>query len=1122
MYKEYEQKIIKLAKIRHSAFKHRFLIGGISALVVATTVTLITTKGIVSDVEKLKARYEYGENITYKSNAFMSSVKYEFATRDGEEWSEECPSDVGSYKFRSLGRKSGGSYYYGKTQYFDIVPKEIGVQILTNEMTYGDTPSAVFTEDFVKSDHCDTSTISYIYQNKQTNTFKVMVDSTKLKVLSLDGKDVTRNYTFASYPKNINILARSITIASGSSVKGFDGTNLSDESYTITSGSLVSGDVLNVVSSTAFSNIGVKDNVQEYIIKDENGLDVTKHYSIETNYGSLEIEKKPITFASKDIDLTYDGEDHAFAFTGDEIYIKEGSDGITEKLSVKYTMTNPEQFVRASTYENTFTAKIYEGDVDISSNYIIDYDYGYTTIAQREISVQGENVEVDYSGYSITNTNWSITEGSLADKDDIIVTADGTATAVGTHEKALNVTIVDKNTREDFTDCYLISKDPGTIKINKIDLEVKAITNTYTYDGKYHTSGYWYDTSALLSQDVIDATCFNNSSFYKVGTYTNEDFELTKIIDSRYGTNVLGNYNVIPDEASKVDSIVINKRPITINISSQTITYMGDHIYNYVSKPVQISSGSLADTDVIRFTPTNNPFKVSETPCSALGEIKIEHLEEGNGYVDVTDCYDITVVTNGTLTINKRNITVRTIDCIDEYDRNSDISSKVKTWEVVGDGLAEYESISGIEVTCNGVDAGMYVLNFDYSKFKITHNSPSLGLYDATDNYNVTFENNGILTIRPRDISVVMLENSKVYDGTPFTSTLHSVDRLLEGDYLKFYGLPSITHTFDGIDGVTKNMPTSVEVYTSEDIDVTSNYNITLKAQNIWIDPRPITITTEDHEKVFDGLPFESSSAAITKGTLADGDEIAYSNFSVTSAKHVDDSGDNEVTVKITNPQGLDVTLDYDITFIYGSIVIEPCPIEISLVEEKLTYDGTDHGFENDEILQTNVTEFSNPSYISDGELPLTYSLDMTWTELKKMVDVGTYVYGNDFVASPTYHSTRDTDIRDNDFDLTFGDVERYVVKRQLVITSPSGSKEFDGLPFDSTPYFLVGTLAPGEFIEYEKVNKPIDITGEEGVINPIGTPHIYRYNTMGDKVEVTYNYSIELKPGKVVIYEKD
>lgn len=115
-------------------------------------------------------------------------------------------------------------------------------------------------------------------------------------VTAADGTDVTDIYQIHLSCGNLTIQPRAITIRTGSAQKVYDGSSLSCESFTVTSGSLCPGDTLSI-SYTSITEVGYSENfvIQCAIYREEDGQsrrEVTECYRISFDFGILKITAK--------------------------------------------------------------------------------------------------------------------------------------------------------------------------------------------------------------------------------------------------------------------------------------------------------------------------------------------------------------------------------------------------------------------------------------------------------------------------------------------------------------------------------------------------------------------------------------------------------------------------------------------------------------------------------------------------------------------------------------------------------------------------------------------------------------------------------------------------------------
>ena len=112
-------------------------------------------------------------------------------------------------------------------------------------------------------------------------------------VTAADGTDVTDIYQIHLTCGTLTIQPRAITIRTGSAQKVYDGSSLSCESFTVTSGSLCPGDTLSI-SYTSITEVGYSENfvIQCAIYREEDGQsrrEVTECYRISYDFGVLKI-----------------------------------------------------------------------------------------------------------------------------------------------------------------------------------------------------------------------------------------------------------------------------------------------------------------------------------------------------------------------------------------------------------------------------------------------------------------------------------------------------------------------------------------------------------------------------------------------------------------------------------------------------------------------------------------------------------------------------------------------------------------------------------------------------------------------------------------------------------------
>ena len=79
LYKSYEQKIEKIAKIVEKILKYKILISCILGFILACVVALLSVRGMMTEDLVLSGKdFIYGESFSYSAEALMKDVSYEF------------------------------------------------------------------------------------------------------------------------------------------------------------------------------------------------------------------------------------------------------------------------------------------------------------------------------------------------------------------------------------------------------------------------------------------------------------------------------------------------------------------------------------------------------------------------------------------------------------------------------------------------------------------------------------------------------------------------------------------------------------------------------------------------------------------------------------------------------------------------------------------------------------------------------------------------------------------------------------------------------------------------------------------------------------------------------------
>ncbi|WP_162416092.1 MBG domain-containing protein [Cyclobacterium roseum] len=178
--------------------------------------------------------------------------------------------------------------------------------------------------------------------------------------------------------------------------------------------------------------------------------------------------------------------------------------------------------------------------------------------------------------------------------------------------------------------------------------------------------------------------------------------------------------------------------------------------------------------------------------------------------------------------------------------------------------------------------------------------------------------------------------NDKVYDGTT-TATLSgtaSLDAIETGDEVTLEGTPALTFADAN---VGTGVAITVSGYTISG-SAAANYSLAQPTGlSADITPRTLGITADSDVKVYDGAALTNNGYSISSGVLAAGQTIT--SMTVTgSLTNVGTSTNAISTAEILDGSNNDVTTNYDITYVNGTLEITPANLTITADNKSKVY----------------------------------------------------------------------------------------------------------------------------------------------------------------------------------------
>ena len=595
------------------------------------------------------------------------------------------------------------------------------------------------------------------------------------------------------------------------------------------------------------------------------------------------------------------------------------------------------------------------------------------------------------------------------------------------------------------TESQTITLGTGTNEINFYyykNVELTANSRTLTYDGYEHgVSGFTgapeeADFSTIkVGANGTDANTYPaNFAEDTVGTFDKtEKYIVTKTTDGQ---------------------LVIEKRKVTLTSEGGSKVYDGAPL----TKPEVQIEGSFVDGEVLGI--------VAQGTVTHVSEGEVTNTIFFNRSPDFKDSNYNIVQNEGKLWITPRQVTLTSETASKPYDGTELTKPDVQIEGSFVEGeVTDIKALGKVKHVSEGE-----VTN------TITY-TPVDGKFDA-DNYTIT-KNEGKLSITPLDGVVVTIEGrtkTVTYNGEEHTAWQYDVVRISDPLYEPAPGeAPNFWNKnakgARGTDAGTYPMGWVAEDFENTNTNF-SNVKFVVTDGKLVINPRPVTLTSADLTKVYDGTPLKNGDAPVTEmsGTekaFPDGEGLDYT---FTGGQTDVGKSANTFTYKPkegTNPD------NYAITTEYGTLEVTPVTdrvtVKIKGKTDSVMYDGKLHfvfGFD---------AEPSNKLYNPNEDIQFNGTdVDM----IAEGTDAGEYEMGLT-VERFTNKSKNFTNVR---FEVV-EDGKLEIKKRSVKLTSASDEKVYDGKPLMNETVAVGGDgFADGEGVTYDFTGSQTDVGESENL----------------------------------------
>ena len=217
----------------------------------------------------------------------------------------------------------------------------------------------------------------------------------------------------------------------------------------------------------------------------------------------------------------------------------------------------------------------------------------------------------------------------------------------------------------------------------------------------------------------------------------------------------------------------------------------------------------------------------------------------------------------------------------------------------------------------------------------------------------------GVIDTRPSTLVVSIGSAQKEFDGTPLTCEEYTIQKgaLKKGHTLEVvYGASQV-----GV-GSAENVA-SVTVRDALGADVTDHYKLETRPGKLTVTKRSLMFKSGDTQKVYDGSPLTYEFWDLVVGELPEG-YVVTATF--TGAQVIPGSSKNTFAVEILDEHGFSANPCFDVSYIYGALLVTKRPLTVTSYGASKVYDGQPLTYE---------------SYTMDGELLPDHYLEVTFPE---------------------------------------------------------------------------------------------------------------------------------------------
>ena len=563
-----------------------------------------------------------------------------------------------------------------------------------------------------------------------------------------------------------------------------------------------------------------------------------------------------------------------------------------------------------------------------------------TVVAKSdEVTYDGNNHVVDgfnsltIDGYTVSGLSASV-NGTNAGTYNNVITGVATVTKDG----------------KDVTDRVVVTKQNGTLTINKRQVTLTSEGGSKTYDGTPLTKPNVTGGDGFVTDEV--------TSVQAIGTVTEvKDSPVTNAIEYTVGTKFnINNYEISMTEGT----LSITPKSINPDDQNMSVSDPQGHVYDGLEHKEELEVKDIF-RDVILLAGTDYDVEYSTKDFTNVGKITITITGKGNYTGTFDRTYEITPATL-TVTTPSANKVYDGTPLTAEGTISGFVNKETATFTTTGSQTEVGSSSNTYSIEWNGTAKS--------SNYKI---SETVGTLTVTENEN--------------EIVVTTKHSSYTYDGLAHGTEV-TVSNLPKG-----YSLDKATSSATATDVTTAIEATcdTLVIKNAEGKDVTNNLKITKVPGSITITPATLTVTTPSANKVYDGTPLTAD------GTISGFVNKETATFTTTGSQTEVGNSKNTYSIKWN---GTAKSTNYQISEAVGTLTVTQQSIDPEDPENNYNgvtinnpsnsvYDGKEHKW------SPAVTDKEGKALVEGTDYEVTYSTsdfrNVTGTITVTITGIGNY-----------------------------------------------------------------------------------------------------------------------------------